>query len=767
MNFKFNVKGSSQGSSSNEFMDFFEPQKQVFAYSDFLDVFSKYFELGKEKNLSAIDYGEGQYVTICPEPITFMENFYDAQTTDASRKIFEELMESFKQIPLSETPDNGIWFNKTLNGINLRPGRSDPPVDVAAVELGDHSVHGMIVGRTGSGKSVFLNNLLFNMMTEYPPWELDLYLADFKKVELSRYMTCDFGSSPHVRACAATSEIRYVVSLLTYITECMRARENFLKKMGFTKIADLRNYYSEKNLVLPRVLLLVDEFQQMFLEATSREALMIETLLTTITKLGRATGFHLLFASQEMSGTLSGKAFANFKARFALPCDAEISTAILGNSAAADIFEKGVVIVNTKAGAKEDNIKYKVPFISDDVNSLTANDVSFYDYLKFLVTAAQKYEFSKVQKFYDEDAKENIAAVEDLRKNPAYVSQMNLIIKNSFEAYESLLLGRPVVFNSKKVDYETVFLERGKKKNISIICNKTEDAAYVTKLLAENFKTSIKRDHYVHYIVQKNPILESVYSLADDMGIPEENIDRYGESLEKYITRCECNKYLFAILQKYNDIASFLAAASKSIVKQYRIKAESVKKVDNGKVSEQINKLADQIDGYTPETFRKLLEPFDGGKTEQNLRDFCNHDNHNKTYQSYVDAFINYRIKKLPLADCIPMYVVWILGLENVESLSRQFLNSTTDSLFYNVLYIFCCATDDGVSDYIKQCDYIFINTPDERVYNRYKINYTQKNENSIAIDFKVRSAETERAFKKFHCTFKDYYVPFIDFDKF
>ena len=92
---------------------------------------------------------------------------------------------------------------------------------------------------------------------------------------------------PHIRAVAATSEIRYVVSLLSYLTQTMKARQDFFALIGQQKLNEVREKYS---IVLPRVLFLIDEFQQLFLEATLKEQVVIGELLTSITKLGRATG---------------------------------------------------------------------------------------------------------------------------------------------------------------------------------------------------------------------------------------------------------------------------------------------------------------------------------------------------------------------------------------------------------------------------------------------------------------------------------------------
>ena len=133
-------------------------------------------------------------------------------------------------------------------------------------------------------------------------------------------------------------------------------------------------------------------------------------MLNSITKLGRATGFHLIFASQEMSGTLRGNTLANFKIRMALPCNQQISTDILGNSQAVNL-ERGYVLINTDSGDELKNRKYRVPFIEtdkkddDDDESKTA----FYCFLDEIKKAAKLFDLrykTASQKFYREELQE-------------------------------------------------------------------------------------------------------------------------------------------------------------------------------------------------------------------------------------------------------------------------------------------------------------------------------------------------------------------------
>jgi len=223
--------------------------------------------------------------------------------------------------------------------------------------------HALIAGKTGSGKSTLLHVVITNLSLWYSPDEVEFYLVDFKKgVEFKTYVTHGL---PHARAVAIESDREFGVSVLQRIDAEMARRGDMFRTAG---VQDLPAYRRESGAVLPRILLVVDEFQVFFTEddRLSQESAI---LLDRLVRQGRAFGIHVLLGSQTLGGAagLARSTLGQMAVRIALNCSEADSQLILDdtNVAARLLTRPGEAIYNDAGGLVEGNSPFQTAWLSD------------------------------------------------------------------------------------------------------------------------------------------------------------------------------------------------------------------------------------------------------------------------------------------------------------------------------------------------------------------------------------------------------------------
>ncbi len=226
--------------------------------------------------------------------------------------------------------------------------------------------HVLIAGKTGSGKSSLLHTLLTAGAAHYRPDQLHFYLLDFKKgVEFKVYADAPL---PHARVIGIESEREFGRSVLQRLDADLQQRGEWFRAAGVQNLAE---YRERKGKPLPRVMLVIDEFQELFVrdDLLAADCAM---LLDRLVRQGRSFGMHVVLSSQSLAGahSLPRVTLGQMAVRIALQCSESDAAMILGddNTAAKFISRPGEAIYNDAGGLLEGNQPFQVAYLGNELH---------------------------------------------------------------------------------------------------------------------------------------------------------------------------------------------------------------------------------------------------------------------------------------------------------------------------------------------------------------------------------------------------------------
>lgn len=262
--------------------------------------------------------------------------------------------------------DNALWSEDTTSELRVPIGRTGATkLQYMAIGKGTRQ-HALIAGKTGSGKSTLFHVIITNLALWCSPEQVEFYLVDFKKgVEFKCYAAKRL---PHARVVAIESDREFGLSVLQRVDDELKRRGDMFRKLGVQDIAGYKRAGGTEP--IPRSLLMIDEFQELFTEddKISQNA---SVLLDRIVRQGRAFGIHVVLGSQTLGGayTVARTTLGQMVIRIALMCNEADAYLIMDDSNPAPrlLTRPGEGIYNDMAGALEGNSPFQTVWLSDEV----------------------------------------------------------------------------------------------------------------------------------------------------------------------------------------------------------------------------------------------------------------------------------------------------------------------------------------------------------------------------------------------------------------
>jgi len=203
--------------------------------------------------------------------------------------------------------------------------------------------HLLIAGATGSGKTVCLNAVICCLLMHNIPGEVQFIMVDPKRVELT-----PFNSIPHL-ATPVIVDTNKALGTLRWLNQEMDKRYQKLAASGARNIAGYnRNKQGEEK--LPYLVLIIDELADLMMAGFDE----VEHILCRLAQLARATGIHLVVATQRPSVDLvTGLIKANFPTRISFAVTSQVdSRTILDGAGAEKLLGKGDMLYMPTEAAK-------------------------------------------------------------------------------------------------------------------------------------------------------------------------------------------------------------------------------------------------------------------------------------------------------------------------------------------------------------------------------------------------------------------------------
>lgn len=187
--------------------------------------------------------------------------------------------------------------------------------------------HLMIAGATGSGKSVCVNGIILSLIFSNSPATLRLILVDPKRVEFTMY-----DGIPHLLT-SVIQDVDKTVNALRWAIAEMERRFQLFSNNHFRNLAEYNAHPHPEEGLLPYIIIIIDELADLMAQAAQE----VEGAIVRLSQMARATGIHLVVATQRPSvDVITGLIKANIPTRIAFAVASQIDSRTIIDQAGAE-----------------------------------------------------------------------------------------------------------------------------------------------------------------------------------------------------------------------------------------------------------------------------------------------------------------------------------------------------------------------------------------------------------------------------------------------
>lgn len=338
-----------------------EPAEEPLANTTHLFADDNWLWLGVPPHLCGVNAA----VPVCPDPAVSDHVLRLIANSVTAARMHQD------QVSVSDVLPKTDWTESSADGLKAVVGRAG--TDSVELSFDDVTAHWLVGGRNGTGKTVFLLDLLYGLAARYSPDELEMYLLDLKAglgfQQLAPSLR-DPSWLPHIRVIGLEADRDYALAVLRELTTELTRRADLMKSVGAHSPGEYRQAHTSNPSAavrFPRKLVVIDEFQEIF---AYQDQLSVEakTLLNGLARKARQPGIHLVLATQRLDGIpalydLQEAMFSQFALRIALRGDRSV---LHHTNFSDDSLPVGKLVANNDVGKPGRNRVVSFPNADDD-----------------------------------------------------------------------------------------------------------------------------------------------------------------------------------------------------------------------------------------------------------------------------------------------------------------------------------------------------------------------------------------------------------------